>query len=191
MKKYLKLSVVVSLAGSALLLSACSGNKTAMNNSASEQALAANANYKTGASDSDVRAQTYAAAKAAGYKTDDAGFKVNAMTAPANQTYYFTFDNSEVRAQDMKALMQQANYLVAHPAARVRLEGNTDNRGSREYNIGLGWRRDQAVARLLEQQGVRPSQIQMVSYGKQNPAVMGNNERAWSLNRRVQLFYKK
>ena len=60
-----------------------------------------------------------------------------------------------------------------------------------EYNIGLGWRRDQTVARILEQQGVKPSQIDMVSFGKEKPAVMGDNEQAWSLNRRVELVYEK
>ncbi len=83
----------------------------------------------------------------------------------------------------------QAAYLMTHRNAHVRLEGNTDDRGSREYNVGLGWRRAQAVARILKQQGVAPSQIKMVSYGKEHPAVSGNNEEAWSLNRRVELIY--
>ena len=95
-----------------------------------------------------------------------------------------------MRSQDLRALRIQANFLASHPNAKIRLEGNTDNRGSREYNIGLGWRRDQSVARILEQQGVRSTQIQMVSYGKERPAVDGNNERVWSLNRRVNFIYK-
>ena len=61
--------------------------------------------------------------------------------------------------------MIQSDYLVTHPNIKIRLEGNADARGSREYNIGLGWRRDQTVARLLEQQGVKPTQIDMVSFG--------------------------
>ena len=121
---------------------------------------------------------------------DSQGFVVNTLRAPASQTYYFAFNRSEMRPVDLNALNIQAKYLSSHPNARIRLEGNTDNRGSREYNIALGWRRDQSVARLLEQQGVRPQQIQMVSFGKEKPAVRGENERAWSLNRRVNLVYK-
>lgn len=135
-------------------------------------------------------AQTYAVSQSSGYHTDANGFTVNSLQAPSNQTYYFAFDKSDIRSRDMQALDVQANYLAAHPNTHVRLEGNTDNRGSREYNVGLGWRRDQGVARILEQQGVRPNQIEMVSYGKQNPAATGDNEQAWALNRRVNLVYK-
>ena len=119
------------------------------------------------------------------------GFKVNALTAPSDQTYYFGFNESDMRPEDTKALNIQANYIAAHAGAKVRLEGNTDNRGSREYNIGLGWRRDQTVARAMEQQGVQAGQIQMVSYGKENPAAQGNDEHAWALNRRVDFIYKQ
>ncbi|MCB1827258.1 MAG: peptidoglycan-associated lipoprotein Pal [Coxiellaceae bacterium] len=135
-------------------------------------------------------AQTYALPGQPGYRGNEYAFYKNAMTAPANQTYYFSFDSSQMRPIDLQAMRIQASYLATHPNARIRLEGNTDNRGSREYNIALGWRRDQAVARLLEQQGVRRSQIQMVSYGKEHPVVEGNNEKAWALNRRVNLVYK-
>ena len=118
------------------------------------------------------------------------GRYVNPLTAPSHQVYYFAFDSNEVSPADYKAISIQSNYLVTHPNAKVRLEGNTDDRGSREYNVGLGWRRDQAVARLLEQQGVQPNQINMVSYGKERPASMGNDDAAFSLNRRVELVYE-
>jgi peptidoglycan-associated lipoprotein len=114
---------------------------------------------------------------------------VNLLQAPANQVYYFSFDQSAVSRADARAITVQANYLVTHRQAKVRLEGNTDDRGSREYNVGLGWRRAQAVAAILKQQGVSPAQIKTVSYGKEHPAVNGDNERAWSLNRRVELIY--
>ena len=114
---------------------------------------------------------------------------VNSLQAPSNQVYYFDFNQSAVSPADVRAVTIQANYLVMHRNATVRLEGNTDDRGSREYNVALGWRRAQAVARVLKQQGVAPSQIKMVSYGKEHPAVSGDNEHAWSLNRRVELIY--
>jgi len=144
----------------------------------------------TSAGGQNTGAQTYAMQQQAGYQSNRRGFYRNAMRAPANQIYYFSFDSSSMRSQDARALLIQANYLATHPNAQIRLEGNTDNRGSREYNIGLGWRRDQSVARMLEQRGVRPRQIKMVSYGKERPAVTGNNDRAWALNRRVNLIYR-
>lgn len=115
----------------------------------------------------------------------------NSTRAPENQTYYFSFDSSRIlRPGDMAAIKAQADYLAAHPKATVRLEGNTDDRGSREYNIALGWRRDQAIEQILMQHGVAKHQIKMVSYGKERPAVFGENESAWSLNRRVNLVYE-
>ena len=123
-------------------------------------------------------------------KRNSERYIINPLVAPTNQTYYFDFDNTKLRPMDLKAILVQANYLAIHVTAKVRLEGNTDNRGSREYNIGLGWRRDQAVSRMLEQEGVAPKQIDLVSYGKERPAVMGNSEYTWGLNRRVNLIYE-
>lgn len=124
-------------------------------------------------------------------KTDAQGLRINAMSAPADQTYYFAFDSDAVRAADLSALMVQARYLADHPTVKIRLEGNTDRHGSREYNIGLGWRRDQSIAKILEQQGVLPAQIQMVSYGKEHPDVLADTPAAWQANRRVVLLYKE
>ena len=110
--------------------------------------------------------------------------------APEDQTYYFGYDDNRVSDNDQAAINAQAAYLVQHPQAKVRLEGHTDERGSREYNVGLGWRRDQGVGALLKQQGVAASQINMVSYGKEKPADAGHDESAWHLNRRVNLVYE-
>jgi peptidoglycan-associated lipoprotein len=71
----------------------------------------------------------------------------------------------------------------------VTLEGNTDERGSREYNIGLGDRRAESVKRALELQGVAAQQITVVSYGEEKPAAEGHDEAAWRLNRRVEIVY--
>ncbi len=171
----------MGLAACSLVMAACTNN----------QALSPDpANQIVGASPATATAQSYAANASASYQQDAQGFKINAMQAPANQTYYFGFDQSAMRPQDLRALLVQAHYLSANPNVKVRLEGNTDNRGSREYNVALGWRRDQAVARILEQQGVSPAQLDMISYGKERPAVIGNSENAWALNRRVNLIYE-
>ena len=147
--------------------------------------------------DAQVAAQAYGLGEDSGFQGDELASSserdkcANRLKAPANQTYCFEFDSNAVSKQYMEALRIQANYLVANPEMKVRLEGNTDNRGSREYNIGLGWRRDQAVARILEQLGVTPSQIEMLSYGKEHPVVFGDNEESWRINRRVNLIYKQ
>ena len=83
--------------------------------------------------------------------------------------------------------MDAAHLLVAHPAWKVRMEGNTDERGTREYNIGLGERRAQAVRRALMLQGVSDNQITTVSYGEERPAAEGHDEAAFAKNRRVEM----
>jgi peptidoglycan-associated lipoprotein len=149
-----------------------------------------------GASESENGATTYGLGKKGGLNGANVNGggsygerHVNVLEAPAHQVYYFAFDQSVVGPADARAITIQANYLVTHHNAKVRLEGNTDDRGSREYNVGLGYRRAQAVADVLKQQGVSPAQIKIVSYGKEHPVVSGDNEHAWSLNRRVELIY--
>lgn len=171
MNKYVKLALIATAASGLLMLTACSKKPSA----------------NEGGNGADG-SQAYGMNSGSGYDSD--GFKVNSLKAPSDQTYYFAFNDSEMRPEDSKALNIQSNYVASHSSAVVRLEGNTDNRGSREYNIGLGWRRDQTVARIMEQQGVHPNQIKMVSYGKENPVAQGNNEHAWALNRRVDFIYK-
>ena len=114
----------------------------------------------------------------------------NRLKAPYNQTYLFEFNKYDVQSEDVASVNVQANYLVAHAAAKIRLEGNADERGSREYNIALGWKRAKAVAELLKQQGVSDTQIAMVSYGKEKPVALGHDEEAYRLNRRVELVYE-
>ena len=109
----------------------------------------------------------------------------------ATRVIYFDFDSSEIHADGAAVVAAHAKYLVAHPNLHVRLEGNTDDRGSREYNIGLGERRAQAVRRALLLQGVAESQLATVSFGAEHPAVDGHDESAWSKNRRVEINYTR
>jgi peptidoglycan-associated lipoprotein len=106
-----------------------------------------------------------------------------------NRVIYFDFDSSEIRSDYNAQITAHAHYLASNASIRVRLEGSTDERGSREYNIGLGERRAQAVRRALLLQGVAESQITTVSYGEERPAVTGHTEEAWSKNRRVEIVY--
>ena len=103
---------------------------------------------------------------------------------------YFEFDSSEVRAQDQDIVAGHATMLNSNPNLRVRLEGHADERGSREYNIGLGERRAQAVRRLLLIQGASAGQISTVSYGEERPVAFGSTESDYQKNRRVELTYR-
>lgn len=107
----------------------------------------------------------------------------------ARRTYYFEYDKSEVRDAEKAAIFANADNLVAHPRAKVLLEGHTDPRGSREYNIALGERRAKAVEDLLKSKGVNPSQIRVISYGAERLAVPGHEEGDYQRDRRVVLVY--
>ena len=107
----------------------------------------------------------------------------------AKRVIYFDFDSSEIKGDGTDIVGAHAKYLANNPTARVRLEGHTDDRGSREYNIGLGERRAQSVRRALLLQGATEAQLSTVSYGAERPAVAGHDEAAWSKNRRVEIVY--
>ena len=102
---------------------------------------------------------------------------------------YFDFDSSSIRPEYNQSIAAHAGKLIDDGRLTVRLEGHTDERGSREYNIGLGERRAQAVRRALMLQGVRGDQITTVSFGEERPAVTGSDEEAWAMNRRVEIIY--
>lgn len=107
----------------------------------------------------------------------------------SKRVYYFAFDSNVVQENDRPAINANADYLRSHPNARVLLEGHTDPRGSREYNIALGERRAKAVADIMVGRGVHPSQIRIVSYGAEKLAAPGHNESAYQLDRRVVLLF--
>ena len=104
---------------------------------------------------------------------------------------YFDFDKSELRADARDVVTAHGRYLASNPANHVRLEGHTDERGTREYNIALGERRAQSVRSLLLLQGVAAGQIDLVSFGEERPAVSGDSDEAMAQNRRVELVYAK
>ncbi len=107
----------------------------------------------------------------------------------SQRVIYFEFDSSEVASQDRPLVEAHAAFLAANPEIKVAVEGHADERGAREYNIGLGDQRAQSVRRMMEFQGVSPAQISTVSFGEEKPAVEGHDESAWSMNRRVELVY--
>ena len=101
----------------------------------------------------------------------------------------FDFDSYELRPEDADIAARHGLQLAENSGMSVRLEGHADERGSREYNIGLGERRAQAVRRVLMLQGAQPSQISTVSFGEERPVAFGSDEDSWSQNRRVEFKY--
>lgn len=113
----------------------------------------------------------------------------NAMVPGANQHYFFDFNQSTVHSSDLPSIKVQAQYLVSHPSARIEIQGNTDIRGSREYNIALGQRRAEAVKKVFMLDGASASQIHTVSFGAEKPAATGNTETDYAQNRRADVVF--
>lgn len=106
------------------------------------------------------------------------------------RTIYFEYDSSDVPASAQPMIEAHARYLSEHAGASVALEGHADERGSREYNIGLGEKRALAVRRLMTLLGATGPQVRTISYGEERPADAGHDESAWQLNRRVEIVYR-
>ena len=117
----------------------------------------------------------------------------NPLDDPASLTstrvIYFEFDQSTIRSEFIDVLRAHAAYLNANRSTTMRIEGHADERGSREYNIGLGERRANAVRNFLEAEGVSPAQLNILSYGEERPVAVGHDEVSWAENRRAELVY--
>lgn len=105
------------------------------------------------------------------------------------RTVYFDFDQDAVKPEFQAIMACHAKYLQDRPEARITLEGNADERGSREYNLGLGERRGNAVSGALQAAGGSAGQLTVVSYGEERPTCTESNEGCWSKNRRVEIVY--
>lgn len=105
------------------------------------------------------------------------------------RSVYFDFDKFEVKSQFAPLVERQGKYLASNPALAIRVEGNADERGGREYNLALGQKRAEAVVRALKVYGVSDKQAEPVSFGKEKPKATGHDEAAWAENRRVDLAY--
>jgi peptidoglycan-associated lipoprotein len=110
-----------------------------------------------------------------------------AASLPNVRTVYFEFDSSEISGDGQTVVEGWAAYLAANADAKVRLEGHCDERGTREYNVGLGERRANAVQQALTSRGVSARQISVTSYGEERPVNTGHDDAAWQQNRRVEI----
>jgi len=107
----------------------------------------------------------------------------------SKRVIYFDFDKSEVRAEYRPIVAAHASYVASHGSSRVTLEGHADERGTREYNLGLGERRGNSVSGLLSAAGAMGSQLDNVSYGEERPVCRVSDEDCWGQNRRVEIVY--
>lgn len=171
-KKYLKVGVIAS---ACLVLAACSTD---------EKSELMDSSMNANNADS---ALTQGAGELSGYYSDENNCHPMQV---GNQTYYFDFDKSFIRSEDVASLQVQAHYLISHPDAKILVAGNTDERGSREYNIGLGQRRALSIQQFLVSNGVSERQILTVSYGAEKPVAFGHIEADYAKNRRANLQYQ-
>jgi peptidoglycan-associated lipoprotein len=108
----------------------------------------------------------------------------------AKRSIYFDFDSYIVKEEFKPVVEAHAKYLVANKSRKVVIQGNTDERGGREYNLALGQKRAEAVRKSLSVLGVPESQMEAVSFGKEKPKAQGNDEAAWAENRRADIVYQ-
>ena len=181
--------------GNSLLKDAASASRTAGNVAALDlSSKGANASGvgsgsltgsgAAGSSSASAAAAATAAAAAARAAADAAAM------ATKERTVYFDFDSYVIRAEARPVIEAHARRLRADAKLRVALEGHTDERGGREYNLGLGQKRADAVRKALSLLGVADTQMEAVSFGKEKPAVPGTSEAAMQENRRVEINYR-
>jgi peptidoglycan-associated lipoprotein len=166
-----KIAQVVLISCSILALGACSTAKKHGNSSSM--------------GDGEGGAQTSGIEQGEGFGDEGGG----SGQGLSKRTYYFDFNSFEIRQSDMSAIEANADYLVAHPNTKIILEGHTDPRGSREYNVALGEHRANAVLEVLKTRGVNPSQVRVVSYGAEQLAAPGHAEQDFQLDRRAVIVY--
>ncbi|HUJ88135.1 MAG TPA: peptidoglycan-associated lipoprotein Pal [Burkholderiales bacterium] len=144
----------------------------------------------TGAQSQGVESRPVTGAELAGQN----GGGTNPLTDPSNilskRSIYYDFDKFDVKDEYKPMIEAHAAYLRNHPDAKVLIQGNTDERGSREYNVALGQRRADGVKKLLLLLGAKQDQVEAVSLGEEKPKAQGTSEEAYAQNRRCDILYK-
>lgn len=176
--KLTKWMQVILIGVSVITLGACSAKKKNMGDTAVADANAAyNSGVQVAGAEDESRFGEAGGSGSAGGR------------ASSKYVYYFNFDSDAVQPGDRQAIDSNANYIANRNKSKVMLEGHTDPRGSREYNIGLGERRAKSVAEIMTNRGVNPNQVRIVSYGAEKLAANGRTEQDFQLDRRVVLVY--
>jgi len=154
---------------------------------ASATLVACSSNKPKPAPSSDTSTQTNTQSRDTGGK-----YTVESLDSDSclrQRVVYFDFDRSEIKPEFQAQIACHAAYLRQFPGARVTLEGNADERGTREYNLGLGERRGNAVSSAVGAAGASSSQLNVVSYGEERPVCKDHGEPCWGKNRRVEIVY--
>jgi peptidoglycan-associated lipoprotein len=173
MRQFSSFAIVVS---AALLLAACSSTKM------DDKAAAPVENHATGGTGADTRAVN----------------TVNTGADPLNdpqgilskRSIYFDYDSYSIKEEFRSVVEAHAQYLNSHKDRKIIIQGNTDDRGGTEYNLALGQKRAEAVRKALVLLGVSDAQVEAVSFGKEKPKALGNDEAAWAENRRADIAYQ-
>lgn len=182
MKKTLLSLVVIGL------LAGCSSTPTKPDTTQADAARAAA--EQAAADQAAAAAAAAAAARAAAVTTAPVDPLNDPNSILAQRSVYFAFNKSDVGSEYSPMLQAHAAYLVGHTSAKIQLQGNTDDRGSAEYNLALGQRRADAVEKSLSLLNVSTGQMSTVSFGKEKPKATGNDEAAYKENRRTDIVYQ-
>jgi peptidoglycan-associated lipoprotein len=110
---------------------------------------------------------------------------------PAQRSVYYEFDRYDIKPEFRPAIEAHARYLREHAGARITIEGNGDERGSREYNLALGQRRAESVRQMMRLSGAKDNQVEAVSFGEEKPKAVGHDEASWAENRRSDFVYQR
>ncbi len=176
---------------SALVLTGCASKGQPSTGDATDGGATAGSGSADGSSSSAAGGSGIGSGQALSSGTNSGSGAGNSSQKPLYdlnaKVVYFDYDIDEMQAEGMAVADNWGRYLAANPALKLRLEGHTDERGSREYNLALAERRTQSVSRALKAAGATDGQLSSVSYGEERPAVPGSSEEAWSQNRRVEL----
>jgi peptidoglycan-associated lipoprotein len=144
---------------------------------------------KPGADTRAVQPPKIAAVDVTGARSTDAGALKDPKNILSKRQIYYDLDKFDVKDEYRSLVEAHAKYLRENPSARMLIQGNTDERGSREYNVGLGQRRSDGVKKMLILLGARENQIESVSLGEEKPQDDGHSEQSWSKNRRSDMLY--
>ena len=174
------LNAVLLLIFSVAFLAACEGTT----GTTKDDSTVTSSGSGSSSSDSATTSATGSGSAWAGHPLDEPDSLL------AKRVVFFDFDESVILDQDRPILEAHAQYLSQNPGAAVTLEGHTDERGTREYNLALGEQRSTSVRQYMSLLGAGGQQIRTVSYGEERPAALGHNEEAWAQNRRVEIIYR-
>jgi peptidoglycan-associated lipoprotein len=120
-----------------------------------------------------------------------AGAQAATKGVPGTRSVYYDFDRADIKPEFRPAIEAHARYLRENADARVTIEGNGDERGSREYNLALGQKRAEAVRKMMRLSGAADGQIEAVSFGEEKPKALGHDEASWAENRRSDVVYQR